>query len=396
MRFTLLIGALATLLLTALSGDAWAQKSARFAPVDPEVFGFDIPNGRIRPGEDRCVLAREEDGIAVVAKIYVEVGDYLILMLPDGRLIARHQAQTQGTTRPFVPDTKDTLSATLVANDYPGFRVRKTRNFLFVYNTTEIFAEATANIMESMMPGVINYVEQQGIKTTRPEVPLIVVMFSDVKEYQRLTGAPPGAVAFYSILNNRVMMYEKSGLELVRPDLATQEAVSTIAHEGTHQILANIGVQQRLSFWPMWVSEGIAEFCSPTTIEGRFRWNGVAQVNNMRMYELEVYLVRKGLKPDGESVAATIEAARLTSTGYAYAWSLVHFLATTQKQKFNEYMRELSKLGPLEGDLKEPGAIKILVNRTLFEQQFGNDFIEIERKLIKHLKDLPYKRPVGG
>ena len=85
-------------------------------------------------------------------------------------------------------------------------------------------------------------------------------------------------------------MYEQSKLAEVRPDLAVQQAISTIAHEGVHQILHNIGVQQRLSVWPMWLSEGLAEFFAPTTIGARLKWKGAGQVNDLRMFELEQYL----------------------------------------------------------------------------------------------------------
>src|SRR5436309_1049105 len=75
-----------------------------------------------------------------------------------------------------------------------------------------------------------------------------------------------------------------------RPDLALGQAISTIAHEGVHQILHNIGVQRRMSVWPMWLSEGLAEFFAPTTVDGKLRWKGPGQVNDLRMFELEEYV----------------------------------------------------------------------------------------------------------
>ena len=35
-----------------------------------------------------------------------------------------------------------------------------------------------------------------------------------------------------------------------------------------------IGVQQRLSTWPMWLNEGLAEFFSPTTTDRQLKWKG--------------------------------------------------------------------------------------------------------------------------
>ena len=54
-------------------------------------------------------------------------------------------------------------------------------------------------------------------------------------------------MAYYDVLSNRIVMYEETALWKIKPDLALQQALATIAHEGRHQILHNIGVQQRLS-----------------------------------------------------------------------------------------------------------------------------------------------------
>ena len=48
----------------------------------------------------------------------------------------------------------------------------------------------------------------------------------------------------------------------------------TVAHEGAHQILANIGVQPRLSDWPLWLIEGFAEYCAtPTRTKKGMAWD---------------------------------------------------------------------------------------------------------------------------
>ena len=46
-----------------------------------------------------------------------------------------------------------------------------------------------------------------------------------------------GVVAYYDVLTNRVVICEESELWKVKPELAMRQAISTIAHEGAHQIL---------------------------------------------------------------------------------------------------------------------------------------------------------------
>jgi hypothetical protein len=86
-------------------------------------------------------------------------------------------------------------------------------------------------------------------------------------------------------------------------------------------------------------------------------------------------------------------AARLSSTGYASAWSLVHFLAKNKRNEFQKYLQDVSRLGPLEtaGEVQRPGIVR--ANRALFIKHFGEDTAELEGRLIAHLKRQPYLDP---
>jgi len=189
-------------------------------------------------------------------------------------------------------------------------------------------------------------------------------------------------------------MYEKSDLFKNRPDLAVGESIATIAHEGAHQVLHNIGVQQRLSMWPMWLSEGLAEFYAPTSVGNRMKWKGAGQVNDLRMFELEQYVKAKSAdQPDGKMVEHTVIAGRLTSTGYASAWALTHYLAKNKRLEFNKYVKTCSELGPLEafGEIEPPGIVR--ANWQSFAEAFPDPPEEIELRVITHLKKQPYTNP---
>jgi hypothetical protein len=245
-----------------------------------------------------------------------------------------------------------------------------------------------------MIPGLINHARQQKIETHDPDVPLAAIMFRTEAEFQNYRRMPSGVVAYYHIASNQIVMYEESDLWRIKPELAIQESISTIAHEGAHQILHNIGVQQRLSRWPMWLSEGIAEYYAPTSFGKNLRWKGAGQVNDMRMFNLELFLKGRDVStPSGQMIEHTVVAARLTSTGYASAWSLTHYLAKNKKDDFNAYLREVSKLGPFEGNEKivEPGIVPENLER--FKKHFGTDLPQIEASLVKHLLALPYNDP---
>ena len=362
--------------------------------IDPREFGLDIPPGTIQVGNGESVATADDDGTPVIAKLLVDVGENRVVILPDGRLAARRRREAASTERTFEPIEKDALAARLLKTEFAGFKTNQTRRYLYLYNTSEEFSLATSRILETMFPGVANYAKAQKIAIVEPDVPLVVVMFRTEDEFQRYQRMPTGVVAYYNILDNRVVMYEESRLRAVKPELAIQQSIATIAHEGAHQILHNIGVQKRLSRWPMWLSEGLAEFFAPTTFGDRLKWKGAGQVNDMRMFELELYLKsRESDQPDGEMIEHTVIAGRLTSTGYAAAWSLTHYLAKSKRVNFNDYVREVSQLGPLQssGEMVAPGVVP--ANLDLFRKHFGDDLGDLNTRLVLHLKKLPYSDP---
>ncbi|MFT7644340.1 MAG: hypothetical protein ACI9G1_006107, partial [Pirellulaceae bacterium] len=332
------------------------------------------------------------DNMPVVGKIHVEINGHRIVMLPDGQLVTRTIVQAPVTDKPFQPIDKAKLEQRLLL-EFPKFRTLKTTHYLFIYNTSDLFAAAASRIMDTMYPGIYGYAELQRFEVHKPEVPLVVLMFRTEREFQKYQRMPPGLVAYYNTLSNRVVMYEESKIAKIEPELAIQQSISTIAHEGVHQILHNIGVQQRLSVWPMWLSEGVAEYFAPTSLGKDLKWKGAGQVNDLRMFEIEHYLKSREPNNEGEMVQHTVLASRLSSTGYASAWSLTYYLAKHRRKEFNRYLRDVGTLGPLEGPSRviAPGIVPS--NLADFKEYFGSETDDLERRIVATLNALPYNAP---
>ncbi|HVX14709.1 MAG TPA: DUF1570 domain-containing protein [Pirellulales bacterium] len=364
--------------------DSGIQPAPRADPAD---FGLVLPDVEPKPGGDRLVLVSSSDDTPVVAKTLVEVGDHLVVILPDGRLKAIAANNATPTDRKFEPATADDMAAALVEKTFSGFKTRTTKRYLYVYNASEPFLKATSTILETMYPALFAYCKRQKLPVHDPDVPLVVIVFRTQEEFDRYHRMPDGVVAYYNGVTNYVVMYEQSKLVEVAPDLAVKQSISTIAHEGVHQVLHNIGVQQRLSEWPMWISEGLPEYFAPTSVGKGVRWKGVGKSNDLRMKELEDRLKQSGGRAD--LVWPAVDAEQLNATGYAAAWALTHFLAERRKEKFVAYLADVSRRGPLESFGKQD-------NIALFQKHFADDFAAFDNEVVKHLQKLPYEDPIAN
>ena len=94
-------------------------------------------------------------------------------------------------------------------------------------------------------------------------------------------------------------MYEDQELWEAAPEYAAKKASYVIAHEGVHQLLANSGIQSRLSNWSPWIREGLAEYYCPLKVNSSLirkanselptrtmKWTKAGMVNDLRMYSL--------------------------------------------------------------------------------------------------------------
>lgn len=391
------IAMLPSLAAAQVTGASGAQTTnAGAVPViraDPEELGLKVPVGDPLPGDDRRVQVKTDDDALVVAKVLVEIADSFVVILPDGRISVVNQRDATVTDRPFVGVTVPELTATLTKK-FPGFKVQATKRFIYVYNTSPLFYQGTSRILETMYPGLMNYCRSRKLEVSDPPFPLVIVMFRTRKEwedYMHGMFANTGVAAFYDGSSNRVVMYEQSDLGTAAPEIALKEIISTVAHEGVHQILHNIGVQHRLSRWPMWISEGVPEYFAPTSVDKSLRWKGAGTVNDLRMKTIDG-LLKQGPSTAAARTAATttesiIMADKLDADGYAWSWALTHYLGEKRRDAFSRYLTDVSKIQSMEKPSKDE-------NVRLFIKHFGADFRKLDTELMNHLRKLPYVDPI--
>ncbi|MDA8744292.1 DUF1570 domain-containing protein [Rubripirellula amarantea] len=362
---------------------------------DLDSGGLMLPRGDIKHSQGERLKVRDQDGNSVVGKLHVRVGDSNIVMLPDGMLKVFSNTEATPTEDNFVPLDMDAIEERLLQDPrLAGFKTIRSRRFLYVYNTSELFVRSSRTILESMYPAVQKYFKRSKVDVHEPELPLVVIAFATEDQFQEYRRMPRGVVAYYDGISNAVMFYERSALSQHAPEIAVKNAISTIAHEGAHQILHNIGVQQRLSKWPMWLSEGLAEFCAPTSVAKGVKWSGLGSPNELRMFEISKSWESDRSFGSGRVVRDLTNANELSSLDYAYSWGLVHMLSRRHQKELFACIAQCSELKPLDGtDLATTGVVD---SDDVFSKHFGDQYSDLEQELKKHLRSLNYVDPVAN
>jgi hypothetical protein len=335
-----------------------------------------------------------------------------VVLLPDGSL-----GWPDGevvTDRPFRPWTARQLSHALQSGPFRGFRAVERAPYLVLTQGSDDFARAAAELLEHLYLDLTDCLEEGGIPVREPEFPLVAIIFKDVTSFRHYRPVDPDVRAYYEITTNRIVLYEHSEQDVRAPELSALRRPQTIAHEGVHQILQNVGVQARLASWPAWLVEGLAEYFAPTSRPvidvgddkpwGDYGRRNFGQVNPFHMATvidlqdpatLLSHLRGSGpdavaapwtrLGPEEPWVTHLMLRTDLSPTDYALAWSLTHYLAQNHPEAFRSYLLTLRKYSPLEPRTSE-------WHLKEFVSAFGRPSLALARRIDRHLATLQYDR----
>ena len=341
---------------------------------------------------ERKSLVADEFGRTVVARVLDGPEGRPLALLPDGRLGVLERIVD--TDEPFQPATADEVERRLLDGPCKGFEVVRSEHYLVFYNGTKEFAKASDRLLESLHQGLIRSFKKNGLDVHKAEFPLVAIIYRDEGEFRRRREIAPEIQAYYEILTNRIYFFEKSERDRESPEVAALRKPQTVAHEGVHQVLQNIGVQPRLAPWPIWLVEGLAEDCA-TTSPSRRSWERMGVVNPFHMATIHDIQdpapqvggnQRRGGRPARRSIVEDLIAkTELTPTDYALSWALTHYLALRRGEDFAAYLRTLGKLSP--GDVRTPQD-----HLDAFRLAFKTEPAKLDKKVGAHLTSLKYDK----
>jgi len=347
-----------------------------------------------------CFKIRDENGEIMVGRLHGQFGDKAVLLLPDGRLGIPNMLVH--ATEPFRPFTADELLLRLQQGPLADFHVLQTPHYLIFYLSSHSFAEQSSRWLEDLYRRLLEVFRQHEIQVHEAEFPLVAVIYRNEAQFRASRTVEPEVQALYEIFTNRNYFYESSDHDQNAPEVSALRKPQTVVHEGTHQVLQNIGVHPRLSAWPIWLVEGLAEYCATPASSrkgGKPTWDGLGMISGLHLAtirELEDPLsvairgrdarsrapVREPGKPLVESL---IRKTQLNPTEYALAWAMTHYLAFKRQDDFVDYLKAMSQIPPLEPRSPEDHVAE-------FQKAFGSDLAKIDRAIEVYLKKLAARK----
>ena len=185
--------------------------------------------------------------------------------------------------------------------------------------------------------------------------------------------------------------------------LANRINVSKTLHEGAHQLAFNVGVQQRMAVYPLWVSEGLATVFE--TAGDSTGW-GPRRVNPSRSKRLKRLIKNNKARSVLQLVAfdGRYKHQEDALNVYAESYGLFYYLLRAEPDKLRAYLRDLRtrdsekieiKFEPGKTDLDEIDKKFEALHKKwqgkeveLFEKHFGKDLDGLTRKWRRFIKDL--------
>ena len=299
-----------------------------------------------------------------------------------------------------VPLTPKQLGQQLLKELPDGFKIHINGDFVIAYNTERAYAQWIGGLYQRLQRGFEKYWQRKKMKLVDPDYPLAVIIFADKLQYERyLTkelGDLPGVlVAYYNLLNNRVAMYDLTGGQRApgaRPGddrriaevLSNPRAipmVATVIHEGTHQLMFNMGMQTRFSDTPLWINEGLAMYFETPDLSNPRGWRAIGQINPMRIGRFRQLIGTRDSKSLGTMLSrdTKFRDPNLALDAYAEAWAFNYFLLNKYPEEYVNFLKHMSKKPRLKYDTPE-------TRLNEFLQFFKQDLPALDREFVQYIQ----------
>lgn len=353
---------------------------------------------------DEVIVLREGSEKRLEGEILEEAQDgSLLFRTLDARLWILQADEIKSkidTDNEVVPMSHKQLGQQLLKELPDGFKIHINGDFVIAYNTERAYAQWIGGLYQRLQRGFEKYWQRKKMKLVDPDFPLAVIIFGDKLQYERYLkkelGELPGVlVAYYNLLNNRVAMYDLTGGQRapgarlgdnrkIAEVLSNPQAipmVATVIHEGTHQLMFNMGMQTRFSDTPLWINEGLAMYFETPDLSNPRGWRAIGQINPMRIGRFRQLISARG----SDSLQTMLSSdtkfrdPNQSLDAYAEAWAFNYFLLNRYPDEYVQFLKHMSGKPRLQYDSGETRLKEFL-------QFFEQDLASLDREFVQYMQ----------
>ncbi len=279
--------------------------------------------------------------------------------------------------RSFYPYKSSEMKTRLREEFGPSFQVGSSEHFVAVYPKDS--QQKWPDLMESLYRSFNNSMRVRGIKTKKPSVIMVAVIFRNQGDYisyfaKKGIKQSRETLGHYEHKSNRVFLFD---------DGTPTGTLDTAVHEATHQTAFNVGVHQRfLAEQPCWLVEGLAMmFETPGMREAWSIQSRSSRINANRLRHFQEYLERRPKGALLRLIASDQPFQTAALDSYAEAWLLSFYLFETRSQDYSRYLARVAARPPLS---LYPARERV----ADFADAFGSDLSVLENQMLRFLAEL--------
>lgn len=257
-----------------------------------------------------------------------------------------------------------------------------------------------ADVLEQMSRNFARYLSVRRLPVSRMEFPLVVIIFVNPAEFQAYARAeemPGGSTlkGYYHPLTNRVVLIEEnpvqpggnagasSSLKRATDRSLSPQTVSTLIHEGIHQLAFNQGLHSRIGHNPRWIVEGLATMLEAHADLNQSTEAKQSNINKNRLQWFKRYQKNSRTETLAEFIANDEHYFRQNVlNGYSQAWAVTYYLAEEYPENYARYLKLLAQRDPADPDYTATERLED------FQAVFGKDLPWLEVKFLRFIQNL--------
>lgn len=207
-----------------------------------------------------------------------------------------------------------------------------TRKFVYKHTLPDDIFEELQDLFEAYYDFFTDY---WGVRPSPKFGKPVIHIYHDEAYFLERSGAPEGVVGWYHPLTRELhFFYDRNRHRFT---------VDVMFHEGNHMLTHMIDEKV---FYPAWLNEGMAEYF------GASRWDPATKKMTVGHLQSARLAVMEDEIEDGkwQELEPLMRAQRITAKEYSWAWSLCHFLLSTERYEkaFRKFYLALARSSSVE------------------------------------------------